>query len=73
MRFGSELVAGQLIDFGTRQTARFRFAQTFGQVEQRFVVLRFVGVGRTELMLAVRRQREHGTGNGERIYILDSI
>lgn len=62
MRLGCELVAGQLIDFRTRKATRFRFAQPFGQVQQRLVVLGFVGIGRAELVLAVRRQWEHGSG-----------
>jgi hypothetical protein len=48
-----ELVTGQLVDLGTGQTAWFRFAQTLGQTKQRFVVLRFRGIGRTQLRLAV--------------------
>lgn len=60
MHLRVELVAGQLIDLIAGESPRLGLTQSLGQAEQRLVVLRLIGVARAQIMLVIRRQREHG-------------
>lgn len=65
MRFRIIFVAGQLVDFRSRQSTWLSFAQAFGQIQQCFIVFGFIGVVRGDVMLSELCYWEHGTSHGK--------